>query len=62
MYEKYDGGMVYLCDDSLLNIVVCGRVLIRFPNARVKGIIRVLHILDLVQNALSIDKINDASV
>jgi hypothetical protein len=47
MYEKYDGGMVYLGDDSSLGIVGCGKVLIKFPNGRVQGINEVLNILGL---------------
>jgi len=47
VYEKYDGEMVYLGDDSPLIIVGRGRVLIRFCDGRVKGINEVLHILDL---------------
>jgi hypothetical protein len=35
VYEKYDGGMVYLVDGSPLIIVGCGRVLIKFPDGRV---------------------------
>jgi len=38
MYEKYDGGMVCLGDESPLIIVGHGNDLIRFPNGRVKGI------------------------
>jgi hypothetical protein len=62
MYEKYDGGMVYLGDDSPLNIVSRGRVLIRFHNGRLKGIGVVLHILSLAQNLLSISTLNDVGV
>jgi hypothetical protein len=49
VYEKYDGGMTYLCDNSPLKIVSCGRVVIRFHDCRVKGIDEVLHILGLAQ-------------
>lgn len=44
-YEKYDGGKVYLGDESHLKIVGHGRVKIRFPDGRVMGIAGVLHIL-----------------
>jgi hypothetical protein len=37
VYEKYDGGKVYLNDDSHLNIVGHGRVLIRFPDGKSEG-------------------------
>lgn len=61
MCEDYDGGKVYLGDDSQLNIDGRGRVLIKFPNGRVKGINGVFHISGLAQNLLSISKLNDAS-
>ena len=44
VYDKYDGGMVYLGDDFPLNILGYGRVLIRFLDGRVKGISQVLHV------------------
>jgi hypothetical protein len=62
MYEKYDGGMVYLGDDSPLSIVCHGRVLIRFPHGRVNDISGFLHILGLAKNLPSISTLNDASV
>jgi hypothetical protein len=37
LYEKYDGGMIYLGNDSPLIIVGCGRVLIKFPNVILRG-------------------------
>ena len=46
-YEVLDGGKVYLGDDSHLKIVGRGRVNIRFPDGRVKGINGVMHILGL---------------
>lgn len=62
MYEKYDSGTIYLSDDSHLNIVGHGRVLIRFPNDKVKGIIGlVLHIFSLAWSLLLVSKFNDAS-
>jgi hypothetical protein len=54
VYEKYDGGMVYLGDGSLLSIVGCGRVLIKFPDGRLKRMIGVFHILGLEQNIICI--------
>jgi hypothetical protein len=39
VYEKYDSGMVYLGDDSPLNIIGHGRVMIRFLDGKVKGTI-----------------------
>jgi len=53
MYEKYDGGMIYLDDDSSLNIVGCSRVLIKFLDGGVKGISGVLHISGVLQNVFA---------
>jgi hypothetical protein len=47
VYEKYDGGMVYLGDASPLKIVGYGRVLIRFIDGKLKGINVFFHILCL---------------
>ena len=46
-YEKCDGGMVYLGDDSPLSIVGCGRILIMLFDGRGKGISGVLNSLGL---------------
>ena len=46
-YEEFNGGKVYLGDDSPLNIVGQGKVRIKFPNGRIKRISGVLQILDL---------------
>ena len=43
-YEEFDGGKVYLGDDSHLKIVGQGQVTIIFPDGQVKGINRVMHI------------------
>ena len=40
MYKKYNGEKVYLGDDSHLNIVGHGRVLIIFLNGKVKGVMK----------------------
>ena len=62
MYEKYDGGMVYLGDDSHFSIVGCGRFLIIFLDGKVKGINGVFHILGLARNLLSISILHDVGV
>ena len=61
-YEEFDGGKVYLGDNSHLNIIDCGRVKIRFPNGRVKGIDGILHIHGLARNLLSVSKLGDVGV
>jgi hypothetical protein len=45
IYEKYDGGRVYLGDDSHLEIFGHGKFIIQIPNGIVKGIDDVMHIL-----------------
>jgi hypothetical protein len=62
MFEKYYGGIVYLGDNSTLNIVGHGRVLTRFPGGEVKGRNGVLHVLGLARNVLSVSKLNDVGV
>jgi len=62
VYEKYDGGMVYLGDGSPLSIVGCGRFLIKFADGRVKQMIEVFHILGLEQNIISIRILNYVGV
>lgn len=61
-YDEYDGGKVYLGDDSHLKFVGHGRVKIQFPYGRVKGIAGVLHILGLAQNLLSVSKLCNVGV
>jgi hypothetical protein len=62
MYEKYDGGMVYLDDDFPLNIVGRGSDLIKFSDSGVKRIDEVLHIPYLAQNLLSVSTLNYVGV
>ena len=62
MHAKYDGEKVYLGDDSHLNIVGHSRVLIRFPDGRVKGINGVMHILGLEHNLLLVSTLNDGCI
>lgn len=53
---------MFLASDSILEIVGRGRVGIKFPDGRVKGIDGVLHIPSLAQNLLSVSKLNDVGV
>jgi hypothetical protein len=62
LYEKYDGGMVYLGDDSPLSIVGHGKVLIKLSDGRVNGTSGVLYILGLTLNLLLVRTLNDAGV
>ena len=61
-YEEFDGGKVYLVDNSHLNIIGHHRFKIRFPDYRVKEIDGVLHIPGLARNLLSASKLGDVRV
>jgi hypothetical protein len=61
VYEKYDGGMIYLGDNSHFSIVCRGRFMIRFPNI-LKGITRVFYILDMTKNLMLVRRLNDVGV
>lgn len=56
-YEEYDGGKVFIGDDSHLKIVGHKRVNIRLIDEGLKGIDDVLQILMLTQNLLSLSKL-----
>ena len=59
-YESYDGGDVFLGDDSSYKIIGRGRVKVRFRDGRVKTLPGVLHIPSLARNLLSVIKMSDA--
>ena len=61
-YESYDGGDVFLGDDSSYKIIGRGRVKVRFKDSRVKTLPGVLHILGLAKNFLFISKMSDAGI
>ena len=49
-YEKFDGGKVYLGDNSVLDIVGCGSIHVKFSDGRIRRFDGVLHILGQVRN------------
>jgi hypothetical protein len=57
-YEKYDGGNVFLGNDSTTKII--GRVVL--IDARIRTLPGVLHILGMARNLISISKMEDAGV
>ena len=61
-YESYDGGDVFLGDDSSYKIIGRGRVKVRFRDGRVKTLPGVLHIPGLARNLLSVSKMSDAGI
>eukprot|EP01018_Ginkgo_biloba_P017254 Gb_27787 [translate_table: standard] len=61
-YESYDGGDVFLGDDSSYKIIGRGRVKVRFRDGGVKTLPGVLHIPGLARNLLSVSKMSDAGI
>ena len=61
-YEKYDGGDVFLVDDSTTKILGRGRVKLLLKYGRIRTLPGVLHIPKLARSLISISKMEDAGV
>jgi hypothetical protein len=61
-YEKYDGGDVFLGDDSTTKILGCGRVKLLLKDGRIRTLPGVLHIPKLARSLISVSKLDDAGV
>eukprot|EP00253_Pinus_taeda_P032556 PITA_32556 len=61
-YEKYDGGDVFLGDDSKARIVGRGKVKLKLQGGWVRTLPGVLHIPALSRNLISVSKLDDAGV
>jgi hypothetical protein len=61
-YEKYDGGDVFLGDDSTTKILGCGRVKLLLKDGRIRTLPRVLHIPKLARSLISVSNMEDAVV
>jgi hypothetical protein len=61
-YEKYDGGDVFLGDESIEKILGRGRVKLLLNNERIRTLPGVLHIPKLAKSLISISKLGDAGV
>jgi hypothetical protein len=61
-YEKYDGGDVFLGDDSTAKILGCGRVKLLLKDGRIRALPRVLHIPKLARSLISVSKLDDAGL
>jgi hypothetical protein len=59
-YERYDGGNVFLGDDSTTRIIGRGKVKLRLIDGRIRTLPGVLHIPGLVINLIYVSKIDDA--
>jgi hypothetical protein len=61
-YEKYDGGDIFLGDESTTNIFRRGRVKLLLKYGRIRTLPGVLHIPKLARSLISITKMDDAGV
>lgn len=61
-YEKYNGGDVFLRDDSTTKIIGHARVKLLLKDGRIKTLLWVLHIHDLDRNLISVSKMSDDGV
>jgi hypothetical protein len=61
-YEKYDGGDVFLGDDSTTKILGCGRVKLLLKDGRIRTLHGVLHIPKLVRSLIFVRKMDDVGV
>ena len=61
-YEKYDGGDVFLGDESTAKILGRGRVKLLLKDGRIRNLPGVLHILKLARSLISVCKMEDAGV
>jgi hypothetical protein len=61
-YEKYNGGDVFVGDESTTKIMGCGRVKLLLKDGRIRTLPGILYILELARNLISVSKMNDARV
>eukprot|EP00253_Pinus_taeda_P003185 PITA_03185 len=61
-YEKYDGGDVFLGDDSKARIIGRGKVKLKLQGGRVRTLPGVLQIPALARNLISVSTLDHASV
>jgi hypothetical protein len=61
-YERYDGGNVFLGDDSTTRIIGKGKFNLRLIDGRIRTLFGVLHIPGLARNLIFVSKMDDARV
>jgi hypothetical protein len=61
-YEKYDGGDVFLGDDSTTKILGRGRVKLLLKDGRIRTLPGVLHIPKLAKSLISVSNLDDVGV
>jgi hypothetical protein len=58
-YEKYNGGDVFLGDDSTDKIMGRGRVKLVLKGGRIRNLPGVMHIPKLARSLISVSKLDD---
>jgi hypothetical protein len=61
-YERYDGGNVFLGDDSTTRIIGQGKFKLRLVDGRIRTLTDVLHIPGLARNLIYARKMDDAVI
>jgi hypothetical protein len=61
-YEKYNGGDVFLRDDSTAKITTRGRVKLLLKDRRIRTLLGVFHILEMARNLIFVSKMSDTGV
>jgi hypothetical protein len=61
-YERYDGGTVFLGDDSTTRIIGRGKFKLRLIYGRIRTLPCVIHIPGLARNLISVSKMDDVGV
>jgi hypothetical protein len=61
-YERYDGGNVFLGDESTTKIIGRGKFKLRLIYGRIRTLPGVLHIPGLAKILISVSKMDDAGV
>jgi hypothetical protein len=61
-YEKYDGGDVFLGDDSTTKVMGCGRFKLLLKDGRIRTLLGVLHIPKLSRSLIFVSMLDDAEV
>lgn len=61
-YEKYDGGEIYLDDNSSYPIIRRGKIQLCFSDGRIKTLPGVLHVPRVARNLISVSKLNELGI
>ena len=61
-YVTYDGGDVFLGDNSVAKIIGRGKIKLLLKDGRIRPLPEVLHIPNLARNLISVSKMDDAGV